>query len=125
MSNTVICFQGDHIIFDLNLRMEFESYCKKNNLDYDVQNSNTAFIAYSPRLTKSWIIEEQTYQMDAFPTILHLIGCDHYYWKGFGVNLLDSVKRGDRMIVEQNAFELSDKIIRSNFFELMQRSIKE
>ena len=63
--------------------------------------------------------------MDAFPTILHLIGCDHYYWKGFGVNLLDSVKRGDRMIVEQNAFELSDKIIRSNFFELMQRSIKE
>ena len=58
-----------------------------------------------------------TYQMDAYPTILHLIGCEDYYWKGFGVNLLDSVARNNRPISEQEAFILSDKLIRANWFE--------
>ena len=123
MSNTTICFQGDHIIFDSNLRTAFEQYCVKNDLDYDVQNNNTAFVAFSPTLKESIIIEEQTYQMDAFPTILHLIGCDHYYWKGFGINLMDSTSLKNRNINEQEAFDLSDKMIRSNFFELVQRNI--
>ena len=27
--------------------------------------------------------------MDIYPTLLHLLGCDKYYWKGVGVNLLE------------------------------------
>ena len=121
LKNTVICFQGDHIIFTPNMRDEFEQYCLKNNLDYDVQNNHTAFVAYSPNLEEKTIITNKTYQMDAYPTILHLIGCEDYYWKGFGVNLLDSVARNNRSISEQEAFILSDKIIRANWFETLQK----
>ena len=116
LKNSVICFQGDHIIFDSNMRRDFEQYCLKYNFDYDVQNNNTAFVAYSPNLEEKLVITDMTYQMDAYPTILHLIGCEDYYWKGFGVNLLDSVARNNRPITEQEAYELSDKLIRSNYF---------
>ena len=81
-----------------------------------MQNNNTAFVAYSPNLEEKLVITDMTYQMDAYPTILHLIGCEDYYWKGFGVNLLDSVARNNRPITEQEAYELSDKLIRSNYF---------
>ena len=119
LKNSVICFQGDHIIFDSNMRNDFEQYCLKNNLDYDVQNNHTAFIAYSPKLEEKTIVTNTSYQMDAYPTILHLIGCEDYCWKGFGVNLLDSIARNNRPITEQEAFSLSDKIIRANWFETL------
>ena len=119
LKNSVICFQGDHIIFDSNMRNDFEQYCLKNNLDYDVQNNHTAFIAYSPKLEEKTIVTNTSYQMDAYPTILHLIGCEDYCWKGFGVNLLDSIARNNRLITEQEAFSLSDKIIRANWFETL------
>ena len=117
LHNATICFMGDHIIFDSNMRKEFEDYCIEYDLDYDVQNNRTAMVAYSPNLSKTTILEDITYQMDAYPTLLHLIGSEDYYWKGFGVNLLDSVARNNRPISEQEAFILSDKIIRANWFE--------
>ena len=117
LHNATICFMGDHIIFDSNMRKEFEDYCIEYDLDYDVQNNRTAMVAYSPNLSKTTILEDITYQMDAYPTLLHLIGCEDYYWKGFGINLLDSVARNNRPISEQEAFILSDKIIRANWFE--------
>lgn len=117
LHNATICFMGDHIIFDSNMRKEFEDYCIEYDLDYDVQNNRTAMVAYSPNLSKTTILEDITYQMDAYPTLLHLIGCEDYYWKGFGINLLDSVARNNRPISEQDAFILSDKIIRANWFE--------
>ena len=73
-------------------------------------------IIYSPQIEGNVQIDELCYQMDIFPTILHLIGCEDYYWKGFGVNLLDSVARRNRPITEKEAYELSDKLIRSNYF---------
>ena len=103
------------------MRNEFEQYCLEKNLDYDVQNNNTAFIAYAPNLQEKTIISEKTYQMDAYSTILQLIDCEKYYWKGFGVNILDSTARRNRLISEQEAFFLSDKIIRANWFETLEQ----
>lgn len=117
LQNTTICFMGDHIIFDPNMRSSFATYCAEKQLDYDVNSAHTAIITYSPNIDKKYIVSEMTYQMDAYPTILHLIGCEDYYWKGVGVNLLDSVTRNNRPISEQEAFILSDKIIRANWFE--------
>ena len=117
LQNATICFMGDHIIFDPNMRSTFALYCSENYLDYDVNNAHTAIITYSPNIDDKHIIKEKSYQMDAYPTILHLIGCEDYYWKGFGVNLLDSVARKNRPISEQEAFILSDKLIRANWFE--------
>ncbi len=117
LQNATICFMGDHIIFDPNMRSTFAAYCTDNQLDYDVNSAHTAIITYSPNIDKKYIVSETSYQMDAYPTILHLIGCEDYYWKGFGVNLLDSVARKNRPISEQEAFILSDKLIRANWFE--------
>lgn len=117
LQNATICFMGDHIIFDPNMRSTFAAYCADNQLDYDVNSAHTAIITYSPNIDQKYIVSETTYQMDAYPTILHLIGCEDYYWKGFGANLLDSVARNNRPISEQEAFILSDKLIRANWFE--------
>lgn len=117
LQNSVVCFMGDHIIFDAIMRKEFQDYSNSAGLDYQPQEAYTAFVAYSPDLTERTLIDEDTYQMDAFPTIRHLIGADNYYWKGFGVDLSDSTNLKERTINEQDAYILSDKIIRANYFK--------
>jgi hypothetical protein len=52
--------------------------------------------------------------MDIYPTCLSLLGVSDYRWKGFGINLLD--KNAKRLISEKEAFVLSDKLIRNNYF---------
>lgn len=117
LHNSVVCFMGDHIIFDPIMRGESQSYCDSKGLDFQPQEAYTAFVAYSPELTQSVVIEEPTYQMDAYPTILHLTGADDYYWRGFGVNLTDTAALHHRPISEQDAYILSDKLIRANYFK--------
>ncbi len=74
-------------------------------------------IIYSPEIKHKTIITDTCYQMDIYPTILHLIGCEDYYWKGFGVNLLDSTARHNRPITPEEAYDLSDKMIRADYFK--------
>ena len=54
---------------------------------------------------------EEILQMDLYPTILNIMGCDEYYWKGLGRNLLDS-----STVRVNNAEELSNQLIKRNFF---------
>ncbi len=117
LHNSVVCFMGDHIIFDPIMRQEFQAYCDDKGLDFQPREAYTAFVAYSPDLQESTVITEPTYQMDAYPTILHLIGAEDYYWRGFGVNLTDTAALHHRPITEQEAYMLSDKLIRANYFK--------
>ena len=55
--------------------------------------------------------------MDIYPTILNLIDCENYYFKGFGIDLLNKEAYNNRPITEEEAFELSNKIIESNYFK--------
>ena len=116
--NTSIVITGDHKIFADDIRAMYKDYCIDYNERYKIEKSGCPLIIYSPKINEKVSNNTQTYyQMDIYPTILNLIGCEDYYWKGFGVNLLDSVARKNRPITEQQAFVLSDKIIRSNYFE--------
>lgn len=117
LHNSVVCFMGDHIIFDPIMRKEFQDYCDRAGLDYQPQEAYTAFVAYSPDLTEKTTINEVTYQMDVYPTIRHLIGADTYYWKGLGIDLSDTTHTMARPINEQDAYIVSDKIIRANYFK--------
>ena len=54
--------------------------------------------------------------MDIYPTIMSLIGCEDYYWKGLGANLLEKEAYSNRLVGEQEAYELSNVIIKSNYF---------
>jgi phosphoglycerol transferase MdoB-like AlkP superfamily enzyme len=116
LANTVVCFMGDHTILDPMMRAEFQEYCEAKGLDFKPSEAYTAIVAYSPDLTEQHTISEETYQMDAYPTILYLIGAENYYWRGFGANLLDSTACHHRTLSEEDAYILSDKMIRSDYF---------
>ena len=116
LSEATIVITGDHTIFPDEKRTDYARHCHKENLPYKIEEAFVPLIIYSPNLEESVLVTDICYQMDIYPTIMHLIGCEDYYWKGFGVNLLDSVARNNRPISEQDAFILSDKLIRSNYF---------
>ena len=114
--NTTIVITSDHTIFKPAMLTDYVDYATHKNLSIASRENYCPLIIYSPQIEGNVQIDELCYQMDIFPTILHLIGCEDYYWKGFGVNLLDSVARRNRPITEKEAYELSDKLIRSNYF---------
>ncbi|MCQ2342819.1 MAG: sulfatase-like hydrolase/transferase [Paludibacteraceae bacterium] len=116
LATYTIIITGDHRIFHTEKRDLFIEYTKKSNQNYSVQYESTPLIIYSPSIEGNIQITDTCYQMDIYPTIMHLIGCEDYYWKGFGVNLLDSVARHNRPISEQEAYRLSDLMIRSDYF---------
>ena len=67
----------------------------------------------SPAIVRKTYIP-QAFQMDIFPTVLHAIGQSDYRWKGFGIDLLNPEAK--RSISPEQAYSLSDKMIRTNFF---------
>ena len=95
---------------------EFDTFAQKNDINMQTTKTFTHLIIYSPNISENTQVTDTCYQMDIYPTIMHLIGCEDYYWKGFGVNLMDSIARHNRPVSEQEAYELSDKLIRSNYF---------
>ena len=58
--------------------------------------------------------------MDIFPTILNVIGCEDYYWNGFGINLLEK-DTNNRKIEDYPALELSDKLHQANYFKSIEQ----
>lgn len=116
LSKATIFITGDHTIFPDDLRQEYANWCQQNNQNYSIEEAFVPLIVFSPNIQKDVLVTDTCYQMDMFPTIVSLICCEDYYWKGFGVNIMDSIARHNRPILEKDAYELSDKIIRSNMF---------
>jgi len=114
--NATIVITGDHTIFPDEKRLEYSLWCINHKSTFNIYENYVPLIIYSPQIKENIQITDTCYQMDIYPTIMHLIGCEDYYWKGFGVNLLDSTARQNRPISEKEAYELSDKLIRSNYF---------
>ena len=75
-------------------------------------------IIYSPAITQNTRYTKDAYQMDIYPTYQSLLGVENYRWKGFGINLLSDTAEIElkRPITEDEAFILSDKLIRNNYF---------
>lgn len=120
LDSTIVVITGDHIIFKDAMLAEYAPYARKADLTIKTGCNYCPLIVYSPDIESSIVISDTCYQMDIYPTIMHLIGCEDYYWKGFGVNLLDSVARHNRPISEQEAYRLSDMIIRGNYFSIIE-----
>lgn len=116
--NTTIVISGDHTIFR-SKDAEIDKFAKENGIPMQTGHTFTPLIIYSPEIEGNIQVTDTCYQMDIFPTILHLIGAEDYYWHGFGVNLLDSAARNNRPCTEQEAYRLSDLIIRSDYFRNM------
>ena len=118
-ANTTIVISGDHTIFR-SKDAEMDKFAKENGIPMQTGHTFTPLIIYSPEIEGNIQVTDTCYQMDIFPTILHLIGAEDYYWHGFGVNLLDSAARNNRPCTEQEAYRLSDLIIRSDYFRCME-----
>ena len=70
-------------------------------------------IITGPAVTRNRYVP-YAYQMDIFPTVCAAIGQAEYAWHGFGVNLFHPMPR--RIVSPKQAQELSDKMIRNNYF---------
>lgn len=109
---TTIVITGDHTIFAQDNRDEFEQYCQQSGDVYNVQNAYSALVVYSPMIKEKMLNSDISYQMDIYPTILDVMGCRDYLWRGLGRSLLHPEQRP---ISIDSAWTLSDKIIRSNY----------
>lgn len=116
LQNATIVITGDHTIFKSSMLYGFQDYAERNQLDIPQNQSYTPFIVYSPTIKHKIVSNDICYQMDMYPTLCHMLGLDTYYWKGFGVNLLDSAETANRYVEESILYDLSDRIIRSNYF---------
>lgn len=116
LSQSTIVITGDHTIFTPAMLTEFHDYAVEQNLPIASGDNYCPLIIYSPEINGNIHITDECYQMDIFPTILHLIGCENYYWHGLGVNLLDEEARHHRTLSEQEAYRISDLLIRSDYF---------
>lgn len=115
-----VIITGDHTIFYDKARETYSQYVEQNNMFFRVKDAFCPLIILSPNIDTTTELDDVCYQMDIYPTIMHILGCKNYYWKGFGVNLMDSTAIHHRSITEKEAYDLSDRLIRSNWFSYMQ-----
>lgn len=115
--NTVLIIAGDHTVFKDATLKDLMPYAKQANLSIASGETFCPLIIRTPLVLENIQIADMCYQMDVYPTIMHLIDCEDYYWKGFGVNLLDPDAHNNRPITEEEASALSDKIIKADYFK--------
>ncbi len=117
LKNTTIIITSDHTIFSKEKHTQYHNICTKHRLPYNIEEGNNIpCIIYSPQLDDNIKIEDTLYQMDIYPTVLSLIGCENYFWQGFGINIHNEDARNNRPISPEMASNLSNLIIRSNYF---------
>ncbi|MCQ2348592.1 MAG: sulfatase-like hydrolase/transferase [Paludibacteraceae bacterium] len=117
MEHTTILITGDHTIFKSQLLSSFSKYAQALNLDVPKYKSSCPLIIYNPTFSHQKI-EGIYYQIDTYPTLLAILGLKDHPWKGFGINLLDSVQRTQRDTVDEAYwYDLSNRIILNNTFQ--------
>ena len=107
---------GDHTVF----RSRYENmntYFRTHDYSYTTPSIFTPLIVYSPFVDENILVTDTCFQMDIYPTILQMVGLNNeYYWNGVGVSLLNN-SIDARILEENRAYEISDWLIRSNYFE--------
>lgn len=112
--NVDVVITGDHTIFYSQDWQQMQAYAEYKGIScLGTGENTTALMLYSPNFKNPKMDERITYQMDIYPSVLHMIGCDVPEWRGVGMDLL-----GDepRFLNGQQAVELSDKLIRGRYF---------
>lgn len=114
-NNTDIIITGDHTAFRTNAFKEMEEYAATHGIDFKVGQNRIPLIIYSPTIEGNERYCGEAYQMDIYPTVCALIDSSAHV-PSFGVNLRDSTALANRPVSEEEAYRLSDLIIRSNYF---------
>ena len=114
LQNYTIVITGDHRILHYEKRQQMQAYADKHLMELTPMDDCLPLIIYSPKISGNPRYTEDAYQMDIYPTYRSLVGAGNYRWKGFGINLLDPQQK--RLIDEDEAYALSDKLLRNNYF---------
>ncbi len=110
-----IVFTGDHRILHYEKRCQMQRYADRHEMNLMPSDDCLPLIIYSPRISGNPRYTVDAYQMDIYPTVRSLVGAERCNWSGFGINLMDSTQK--RPLPEDEAYVLSDKLIRNNYFQ--------
>ncbi|MBQ6748415.1 MAG: sulfatase-like hydrolase/transferase [Paludibacteraceae bacterium] len=126
LQNYTIVITGDHRILHYEKRRQMQRYARHwadkfagTDLEWIAsltpEDDCLPLIIYSPKISGNPHYIQDCYQMDIYPTYRSLVGAENYRWRGFGINLMDTTQK--RPIDEDEAFQLSDRLIRNNYFK--------
>ena len=115
MQQYTVVITGDHRILHYECREAMQRYADKHNWDLHPSDDCLPLVIYSPRISGNPHYTADAYQMDIYPTYRALVGAQDYRWRSFGINLMDSTQK--RPIREDEAYRLSDRLIRNNYFQ--------
>ena len=115
LQHYTIVFTGDHRILHYEKRCQMQRYADKHGMNLTPSDDCLPLVIYSPRISGNPRYTVDAYQMDIYPTVRSLVGADRCNWSGFGINLMDSTQK--RPLPEDEAYVLSDKLIRNNYFQ--------
>ena len=134
LDNTVVVIEGDHTGVHKYYNSSIEKLSNKEDWYLDNGHHTVPFIIWSKDMTEGKTFDVKGGQVDIMPTLLYLLGVenDKYINTALGRNLLNTNKSfaaltnldvvGDNLTEEEkemykNIMLLSDKMIRSNYFE--------
>lgn len=112
-SDAIIVVTGDHTIFKSGEINDVKRINGANVACVGKTSTYVPLIVYSPKIEGNIVVTDELYQMDIFPTIMNAIGAENYFWKGFGINIIDPT--AERPASEDKAFDISDRIIRKDY----------
>ena len=114
LQNYTVVFTGDHRILHYEKRRQMQRYADKHGMNLTPSDDCLPLIIWSPAIHGNPRYTDDAYQMDIYPTYRALVGAKDYRWQGFGINLMDSTQ--GRIITEDDAYAVSDRLIRNNYF---------
>ena len=134
LDNTVVVIEGDHTGVHKYYNSSIEKLSNKEDWYLDNGHHTVPFIIWSKDMTEGKTYDVKGGQVDIMPTLLYLLGVENekYINTALGRNLLNTNKSfaaltnldvvGDNLTEEEkemykNIMLLSDKMIRSNYFE--------
>lgn len=108
-----IVITADHRILHYEKRRQMQQYADAHDMNLQPMDDCLPLLIYSPKIQGNPRYTDDAFQMDIYPTYMSLLGVKNYRWKGLGIDLLENPTRP---IQEYEAYILSDKLIRNNYF---------
>lgn len=108
-----IVITADHRILHYEKRRQMQQYADAHDMNLQPMDDCLPLLIYSPKIQGNPRYTNDAFQMDIYPTYMSLLGVKNYRWKGLGIDLLENPTRP---IQESEAYILSDKLIRNNYF---------
>ncbi len=112
--SALLVITSDHTVFKKNMFADIVDNSSHLGIDFGSDTHN-----YCPLIITDWSMDRPSlsgvyYQMDIYPTICAILNLNPS-WHGVGIPVTEDTST--REISEEQAYQLSDLIIRSNYFQ--------